>query len=361
MQKIIIAGAGQIGSLAACLLADSGDYDVYLIDRVFKGEAYQNAKTMKNVQCVELDFQDEKSTKQFFEKNKYDAIVSCLPYFCNVTVANLAKQYSLHYFDLTEDVSVTKKIKALAKDSEKVFLSQCGLAPGFVNIAANHLMQKFDNIQNVKLRVGALPQRSSNPLLYALTWSIDGLINEYIQPCLALRNGKLVTLEALTELETLSIDGLTYEAFHTSGGLASLADTYKGRVKDMDYKTIRYPGHCEKMCSLMDELRLKEDHELLKRIIADTVPKTQQDVVLIYVSVTGKRSDELFEESYVKKVYPQKIAGFNWTAIQVTTASSVCVLIDLVMKSPGKHQGLVLQGQFDLNEFLENQFGKFYN
>jgi len=360
MQTIIVAGAGQIGCLAACLLASSGDYDVFLVDRAFKGEACQHVRSMQNIQCIELDFQDEKSTKQFFEKNKYDAILSCLPYFCNVAVADLAKQYGLHYFDLTEDVSVTEKIKAFAKGSERVFLPQCGVAPGFVDIVASHLIKKFDRVSQVKLRTGALPQQSSNPLHYALTWSVDGLINEYIQPCLALRDGQRVTLAPLTELEVLDIDGLTYEAFHTSGGLASLADTYKSRVKDMDYKTIRYPGHCEKMRALIDELDLTKNRDALKKTIEDMLPRTQQDVVLIYISVSGERSGELFEESYVKKIYPQEISGFNWTAIQVTTASSVCVLIDLVMKNPGKYQSLVLQEQFSLEEFLANRFGEFY-
>ena len=136
------------------------------------------------------------------------------------------------------------------------------------------------------MRVGALPTNISNALQYSLTWSTDGLINEYGNPCDAIENGKAVRLLPLEGLEEIKIDGLTYEAFNTSGGIGSLADTYHGKVKHFSYKTIRYPGHCEKIKFLMNDLKLNDDRDTLKRIFEHAIPKTFQDVVLVYVSVT---------------------------------------------------------------------------
>jgi len=130
----------------------------------------------------------------------------------------------------------------------------------------------------------------------------------------------------------LEVDGLLYEAFNTSGGLGTLAETYEGKVRTMNYKTLRYPGHCEKIHFLMEDLKLNQDRDTLKRILENAIPKTLQDVVLIYASVTGKQKGELYEENYVKKVYPQKISGILWSAIQVTTAAGGCAIVDMVFQ-----------------------------
>src|SRR4029453_14939442 len=116
----------------------------------------------------------------------------------------------------------------------------------------------------------------------------------------------------LEGLEEIEIDGTLYEAFNTSGGLGSLAETYGARTQVMDYKTMRYPGHCEQMRLLMNDLKLNHDRGTLKRILENAVPQTLQDVVVIYVAVTGKQDGDLREENYVKKVYPQMIAGRLW-------------------------------------------------
>ena len=114
----------------------------------------------------------------------------------------------------------------------------------------------------------------------------------------------------------------------------------------MDYKTMRYPGHCEQMRLLMNDLKLNHDRGTLKRILENAVPQTLQDVVVIYVAVTGTQDGELREENYVNKVYPQMIAGRLWSAIQVTTASGICAVVDLVLNGGGKHRGFVRQEDF---------------
>ncbi len=128
----------------------------------------------------------------------------------------------------------------------------------------------------------------------------------------------------------------------------------------MNYKTIRYPGHCEQMRLLMNDLKLNHDRGTLKRILENAVPQTLQDVVIVYAAVTGKQDGELREENYVNKIYPQMIAGRLWSAIQVTTASGIAAVVDLVLEHPGQYSGFVAQEQFRLTEIVANRFGRYY-
>jgi saccharopine dehydrogenase-like NADP-dependent oxidoreductase len=251
-------------------------------------------------------------------------------------------------------------VRKIAAEAKQAFVPQCGLAPGFISIAANELIGHFDELRTVKLRVGALPQHPNNVLKYSLTWSTEGLINEYGNPCEAIVDGRRIEAAPLEGLEEIEIDGTLYEAFNTSGGLGSLAETYGARTQVMDYKTMRYPGHCEQMRLLMNDLKLNHDRGTLKRILENAVPQTLQDVVVIYVAVTGKQDGELREENYVNKVYPQMIAGRLWSAIQVTTAAGITAVVDLVMNGGGRHAGFVRQEDFRLQDVLQNRFGKHY-
>jgi len=294
------------------------------------------------------------------QKHQPSTIVSGLPYYCNVNVAQVARAEGLHYFDLTEDVAVTEAVRKLAAGAQQVFAPQCGLAPGFISIAANELIQHFDSLRSVKLRVGALPQHPNNVLKYSLTWSTDGVINEYGNLCQSIVNGKEVDVLPLEGLEQIEIDGTLYEAFNTSGGLGSLGETYGGRVRSMNYKTIRYPGHCEQIRLLMNGLNLNHDRPTFKRILENAVPQTLQDVVIIYAAVTGMQDGEFREENYVNKVYPQVVADRLWSAIQITTAAGICSVLDIVLSAPGAYTGFVAQEQFRLADVLGNRFGKYY-
>jgi len=357
----MVTGAGKIGSLIACLLADSKDYQVHLVDLEFNGaDVKRLLQVMPEIQTVALDVKDEASTQAYMQKNNIVAVVSSLPYFLNIHVATAAKNAKAHYFDLTEDTSVTAAVKSIAENAQTAFVPQCGLAPGFISIVANSLMQKFDECHHAKLRVGALPQRTSNGLQYSLTWSTDGVINEYGNPCYAIENGVPATLLPLEGLEAINIDGKAYEAFNTSGGLGSLGELYAGKVHSMNYKTIRYPGHCEKMRFLMNDLGLNEDRETLKRIFEKSIPKTYQDLVLVYVSVKGIKHGELAEKSYFKTIYPQTIHGLEWSAIQISTASGICAVVDLVIGQANEYHGLILQENFRLEDLLNNRFGHYY-
>ena len=361
MRRVLVLGAGQIGSLIAFLLANTHDYEVYLGDVAPDNATIKRLPKLRQLNVVQLDASDEKALAAFIKQQPLDALVSSLPFYANIPVAKAAKEFKLHYFDLTEDVETTKAIHELSKNSATAFVPQCGLAPGFISIVANHLMKRFPaQINTVKMRVGALPINISNALQYSLTWSIDGLINEYGNLCLGIEQGKAAQLLPLADMEEIKIDGLTYEAFNTSGGVGSLVDTYLGKVNYLSYKTIRYPGHCAKIRFLMQDLKLNQDRETLKRILENALPRTYQDVVLVYVSVTGEKDNQYLEENYVKKFYPQTLNGIRWSAIQMTTASSICTAIDLVLAKEQTYAGFVCQEQFSLEDLLANRFGEYY-
>ena len=361
MHKVLVLGAGKIGALISGLLAQSDSYEVHLAD--VNGESAASvvsAHGLSNLHAHTLDAAQAGALAAQLRKHPVDAVISGLPFHCNVAVAEAARGAQIHYFDLTEDVAVTRAVRTISAGAQQAFVPQCGLAPGFISIAANELIGHFDELRTVKLRVGALPQHPNNVLKYSLTWSTEGLINEYGNPCEAIVDGRLIEVAPLEGLEEIEIDGTLYEAFNTSGGLGSLAETYAARSRNMDYKTMRYPGHCEQMRLLMNDLKLNHDRGTLKRVLENAVPQTLQDVVVIYVAVTGTQDGELREENYVNKVYPQMISNRLWSAIQVTTAAGICSVVDLVFASSARYHGFVRQEDFSLTELLENRFGRHY-
>jgi len=361
MHRVLILGAGKIGALISGLLAESGSYRVYLADLDgAAAEAVARAHGHAHLTPFALDARSASALAQHLAAHPVDAVISSLPYHCNVMVAEAARKARIHYFDLTEDVEVTRAVRAIAAGAPQAFVPQCGLAPGFISIAAAELITHFDEMRAVKLRVGALPQHPNNVLKYSLTWSTEGLINDYGNPCQAVSNGRLIEVDPLEGLEEIEIDGMRYEAFNTSGGLGSLADTHGAQVESMNYKTIRYPGHCEQMRLLMNDLKLNHDRATLKRVLENAVPQTLQDVVIVYVAVTGTQDGQLREENYVNKIYPQVIAGRLWSAIQVTTAAGITAVVDLVLESKGRYSGFVAQEQLRLTDILANRFGHHY-
>ncbi|HET9694223.1 MAG TPA: saccharopine dehydrogenase NADP-binding domain-containing protein, partial [Steroidobacteraceae bacterium] len=167
MQNVLILGAGKIGALISGFLAESRDYDVHVADvNGNAANAVVAAHGLANLHAHELDAADPAALEAHLRRRPADAIISSLPFYCNVKVAEIARKVNAHYFDLTEDVAVTRAVRGLAAGSTRAFVPQCGLAPGFISIAANALIQHFDEVRSVKLRVGALPQHPNNALKY---------------------------------------------------------------------------------------------------------------------------------------------------------------------------------------------------
>ena len=355
MDRILLLGAGKIGAAITELLCASGDYDLVVADRE---QAYLDAIHRHDAARVQADVEDVAALSHLMTGR--DAVVSALPYYLNVRVAAAARAAGLHYFDLTEDVETTRAVKAIAEGASTAFMPQCGLAPGFVSIVAFDLARRFESLETVRMRVGALPQYPTNALNYNLTWSTDGLINEYCNPCEAIHESKRIEVLALQGIEHFSLDGVRYEAFNTSGGLGTLCDTLDGKVRELNYKTVRYPGHCDYVSMLVNDLRLGERRALFRDVLETAIPMTLQDVVLVFVTATGRRKGRLTQESYASKIYAKDINGITWSAIQVTTAAGLCTVVDLMRDAKLPNKGFVRQEDVALGDFLDNRFGRHY-
>lgn len=353
--KVALLGAGHIGRTIARLLHGSGDYQVTVIDKSQQSLASLRAEGIATREA------DTESFAIMTEALRGQSIVvNALPYHLAIPAAHMALEAGCHYFDLTEDVAATKEIMKIAEGAKTAFMPQCGLAPGFIGIVAHHLTKSFDVLHDVKMRVGALPEFPTNALKYNLTWSVDGLINEYCHPCEAIYDGELINALPLEGLEYFSLDGTEYEAFNTSGGLGTLCETLQGRVRNLDYKTVRYPGHRDLMQFLLRDLRLRDDQEGLKNIMRRSMPATMQDVVLVFATVSGIKSGSLVQEVFARKIFAQRDDARSLSAIQITTAAGICAAVDLFRQGKLPHSGFLRQEQVSLPDFLANRFGKAY-
>jgi saccharopine dehydrogenase-like NADP-dependent oxidoreductase len=360
--SILVIGGGKIGSVVAALLAQAGGplrYRVTVADRCAEplAELRRDAPAAA-IDTLVLDVQDPAQLCAALQGRF--AVLSAAPYHLTVAVAEAARAAGVHYLDLTEDVASTRRIRALADGATSALIPQCGLAPGFISIVAADLARRFDTLDSVRMRVGALPAYPSNALNYNLTWSTEGVINEYCEPCEAIVDGRITSVPALEEREEFSLDGVLYEAFNTSGGLGTLCETLAGRVRTLNYRTIRYPGHAAIMKALLHDLRLKDRRGVLKDILENALPATLQDVVIVFVTVSGLRDGHLQQETYARKIYSQVLGGRLRSAIQVTTASSLCAMLDLLAEGRLPQQGFVRQEDLPLGDFLANRFGQVY-
>lgn len=359
MFEIALFGAGKIGDAICALLAPSGRYKIRVADHHGAAAEMVAKKWGSSCSAHTLDLQNESEAKKLL--SGCNAVLSALPYFCNVTVARLAKETKVHYFDLTEDVATTKAVEELSKGASTAFMPQCGIAPGFISIAGAHLASLMDSIESIKMRVGALPIYPSNNLKYNLTWSTDGLINEYGNMCETVENGEKVLSFPLEGLEHFSLDGIEYEAFNTSGGLGTLCESLKGKVKNLSYKTIRYPGHRDLIQFLMQDLKFNDDRETLKAVFERSIPTTRQDKCIIFVEAKGTAKGKYTQKTYASTVYNADVHGTHLGAIQITTAAGICAPLDLLLTGKlTKSSGFVTCESIPLTEFLRNEFGRYF-
>mgnify|MGYP001179551924 FL=1 len=355
MMKIALLGAGHIGQTIARLLHATGDYQVTVLD---KSAAYLKVLSGEGIATLQVDSEDKVALMGGLRGK--DAVVNALPYHLAITAAEAALECGCHYFDLTEDVAATKAIMEMSKSAKTAFMPQCGLAPGFIGIVAHHLAKQFDEVRDVQMRVGALPAFPTNKLKYNLTWSVDGLINEYCHPCEAIHGGEFISALPLEGLEHFSLDGTEYEAFNTSGGLGTLCETWAGKVRNLDYKTVRYPGHRDLMKFLLEDLALAGDQEKLKDIMRKSMPATMQDVVLVFVTVSGMKNGQLLQEVFARKIFADRDVKAPLSAIQITTAAGICTAVDLFREGKLPQSGFIRQEDVALPDFLANRFGKAY-
>jgi len=347
--SVLVIGLGKVGVLVAHLLNGQG-YRVTGLDR--------DSQPGLPFDSVVGDVEDVNIVRQHLQKNQ--AVVTCLPWHLNLSVAQAAHQARCHYFDLTEDIATTTEIRKLAQSAKAVMAPQCGLAPGFVGIVGADLTKSFETLRSVELRVGALPQHPRGLLGYAFNWSPQGVVNEYLNDCEVIQDGKRAKIPPMEGLETIVIEGVQLEAFTTSGGLGTMCETFDNQVRHLNYKTIRYPGHCQLMRFFFNELFMKEKRELAGEILVNAKPPVNDDVVYVHAAVEGLKEGNLLREERVRSYYPKEIAGKVWKAISWTTSASVCAVLELVSKGDLLARGFLKQEEVPLDLFLQTGTGSLF-
>jgi saccharopine dehydrogenase-like NADP-dependent oxidoreductase len=349
--KIGILGAGKVGIAISALLDMASFVESVVIADI---QMVENLDDLQKIRFRKLDVLSEADLAEFVRDR--DAIVSAAPYYLNKTIAQACARFGRSYFDLTEDVDTANFVRRLAVGCRSTFMPQCGLAPGAINIIASGLADSFKVIRSIEMRVGALPLSASNQMKYYLSWSTAGLINEYCHCGEALYQGRRIPTLPLDGVEHLTIDGVEYEAFNTSGGVVTMCETFEGRVDELNYKTLRYPGHRDLMKFLLNDLNLMHKQDLLTQIFDQEVPLTFSDVVVVYVNSVGNEEGGLIQRSFVKKIYAGTVGDRPLSALQLSTAAGVVAALELFARGllPA---GFVKQESIALDQFFETQWG----
>lgn len=348
IKSTLVLGLGKVGNLVGTLLHNSG-FEVTGLDTVARDLSF---KTITG---------DVTNTAELTALVKeFDAVVSCLPYSFNIEVARICADSGTHYFDLTEDVPTTNAIIEMSKTAKCLMAPQCGLAPGFIGIVGAHLAAGFDKLRSIELRVGALPQHPRGKMGYAFNWSPEGVVNEYLNDCEVIQNGQRKLVPPMEGLETILIDGLKLEAFTTSGGLGTMCETYADKVDTLNYKTMRYPGHCDLMRFFFEELHMKDRRQEAGEILVHAKPPVNEDFVLVHAAVEGEKNGKLSRDEFVRCYEPERIGDSMYRAISWTTAASLCAVIEMVSKGDLPSEGFLKQEDIPLDKLMATQNGAYY-
>lgn len=368
-QKIAVVGAGGIGRAVALIMAEWSEIST----EIYIGDAYEQtaldaAKWIKEgctqettIHAFTMPFEGVNDAFQN-ALTECDIVLDCLPGSQAPRIAQLAKDNHLHYANLTEYVAETNKITDIAKDASTGFILQTGLAPGFVNVVANGLYQQFvekygvEQVEYLGMKVGALTQNACAPHFYGFTWSPVGVATEYIKDAIVVRDFETTTAISLSERETLIIDGRTYEADLTSGGAADMPDALAGKVKDLDYKTIRYVGHYDWAMKQLSNLgnspsKIQDFQDLMEL----NIPHIEEDMVVLHCNVIGFDKNKVLRSlEKVFHVFPQKVGKHTLRAIQTTTAVPLAESARMLLT--GNLKGVIFQSQLNPVEFMNGQY-----
>lgn len=300
--QMLVLGAGRMGLGAVYDLAHQSDVERVTIADMDLARAEAIASRVgKKVVAKQIDCDNHNAVIELMRGHA--STISCVNYWLNERLARAAIEAGTNFCDLGGNNSVVDAELALdeyARTAGVNIIPDCGLAPGMVAVLVAHAIDRVENAEEVHIRVGGLPQDPQPPLDYQLVFSVEGLINEYIEPARIIRDGEIVEVESMTEIELLQFPDPfgKMEAFQTSGGTSTLVETYHGKVRDLDYKTIRYPGHCTKfkmmidlgLCSsepmTVDGVSVKP-RRVLGELLVQNLPHDEPDVVLVRVEVVG--------------------------------------------------------------------------
>jgi saccharopine dehydrogenase-like NADP-dependent oxidoreductase len=367
--KIVIAGAGGIGRAAGLLLAEWGDLDPQIaIGDVLAERAAEAADWIRRGATrearVEAFAMPAESSDERLEAvlREGRVLLDCLPWHQAVRMARLARKHGLHYANLTEHVESSDAIAELARGAERGFVIQTGLAPGFVNVFGHKLFLDFcrthgvERVESLKIRVGALPVRALPPHYYGFTWSTFGVATEYLEESVVIRGGRRARRPSLTEIAALHLGDIELEEALTSGGAADLPQALEGRVEELDYKTLRHPGHWAWVKERIAEVPEGSDPiPGLEQILVRSIPKVEVDQVVIFAAVEGyDRAGERRREDELLVVPPRRVGRHTLKAIQCTTAAGLAESARMLLA--GGQTGVILQSRIDPAAWLSGPF-----
>ena len=344
--KILVLGAGRMGHGAVYdLVHNSPDVDsVTVADfHLDKAEAVASAVGGSTIDARQIDTSDGAASLELMRG--HDSVISCVNYWYNESLSRAAIAAKANFCDLGGNNYLVDEQLAMDDEAKAAginIIPDCGLAPGMVSILAMHGAAKFDEIEEIHIRVGGLPQDPQPPLNYQLVFSVEGLINEYVETARVIRDGHVTEIESMTEIEPLDFEGFpSLEAFQTSGGTSTLPDTFLGKIRELDYKTIRYAGHCEKFKTMID-LGLCSSDEILVdfqkvvprkvfgELLQKHLPADGPDYVLVRLEFVGKKkgaSDKL-RYDIVDKL--DEAAGLS--AMMRTTAFPASIIAQMMAR-----------------------------
>lgn len=352
--RMLVLGAGLQGSACAFdLLNEPTVSEVLLADmQVGTLPTFLQQRADSRLVPIALDVRDEAAVRAVL--SRCDAVMSAIPYYFNASLARLAVEAGVHFTDLggnTEIVQEQKQLHDAARAKGISVIPDTGLAPGMVNIIAQHGIDQFDTVESVKLFVGGLPQVPEPPLGYQIAYSIEGMVDYYTTQSLVVRDGQPTTVTALSELElvTFADDVGTLEAFHTAGGLSTMVYRYAGKIPVMEYKTLRYPGHAAIMQAIRDLGLLDTNpvnvkgtsvipRDVFVKVAGDILRKGKPDLVALRVVVTGTSNGARSTRSW--EVVDRYDATHGITAMMRTTGYTLSITGQLQASGsiePGVH------------------------
>ena len=369
---IFIAGSGGIGRALALLLRNEGSMAAEVVLGDLSQEAADDACAFANVD-VPTDAPAARGIVMPAEGSSAEleavldgaaAILDCLPGAQAPRMARLARAHGCHYLNLTEYVAETNEVLGIAEGAETCFALQCGLAPGYINILGNDLFQRAtaawgeEKVDKLEMRVGAITRHATEPHFYGWTWSPVGVATEYVKDAIAVRDYETVDLPSLTERKTVLLHGFPFEEALTSGGAADLPEALAGKVRDLDYKTLRHPGHYEWVAGVLADLPEGDDRPArLQDAMEAAIPHVEDDLVVVYASVEGRdRSGALRAERATLFCPSIEVGGRRLRAIQSTTAAGIAEVLRIVLE--GDLSGPLLQSQVPTEPYLNGPFAK---
>ena len=355
--KILVLGAGRMGHGAVFDLIHNSkevervtvaDFDLH------KARAVATAVGSSRVDAARVDASDIPTVTDLIRG--HDSVISCVNYWYNVALSRAAIQTGANFCDLGGNNYIVDEQLALDAEASAAginIIPDCGLAPGMVSVLAMHGAAKFDQIEEIHIRVGGLPQDPQPPLNYQLVFSVEGLINEYLETARVVRNGIIAEVPSMTELEELSFDGFpSLEAFQTSGGTSTLPDSFLGKIRELDYKTIRYAGHCEKFKTMIDlglcssdemvvDFQKVKPRKVFGGLLQKHLPADGSDYVLVRLDFVGTKEGAAKKLRY--DIVDKLDEATGLSAMMRTTAFPASIIAQMMARGDVLERGATPQ------------------